>query len=292
MGYYAPHIAKDIIYELRRVKSFELQTAIETVIRIKNPSLVSTQIADDAYTLKTKVRHQLNKHLKECETKKINPLFQWSEIDEERIISLCNKENTTKEENDEDRYKYTEDCKLYLQNIDPVLFEKLGKNLLQFIGCEAFVTQASQDEGIDFGGVLRLSKSEKEYSIASRVLQEFSLKIIGQAKRYKNEVGVNELRELNGTLHEKIIENLVLKHKGNEIINKLKEYSYPTALIFITTGRFTSTAINLAKDVGMILMDGDQVAQALLHMEHGCKRNETGIWEFDGDSINDWLVNS
>ncbi len=74
-----------------------------------------------------------------------------------------------------------------LMELTPGEFENLITNLFEKMGLEARLTQASRDGGVD--------------CVAYDPRPIFGGKVIIQAKRYKNTVGVSAVRDLFGTVH-------------------------------------------------------------------------------------------
>nr|WP_154892860.1 restriction endonuclease [Paenibacillus xylanexedens] len=285
-------IAERILEKLNVSHRLKLHEVIEVILSEENPQQSESSISDIASSLCEKVRKQLNKKLGIWTEQKIFPLFRWGEIDINILFSNIAPKIVGGLEHSEGKYKLSDSIRKYLMKIEPRSFEKLGKALLKNIGSESFLTRASKDEGIDFGGVIKFNLfnvSSIDYSLFERVFQDLSFRVIGQAKRYRGTVSVKELRELQGTNHVNILNNIVEKHKNDEQVRLLENHSLPIIFLFISTGEFSKDARKYANDVGMLLMDGNQIAQALAHMEIGCTRSSTGLWQFERESIELWL---
>jgi restriction system protein len=81
----------------------------------------------------------------------------------------------------------TLDTRSNLMDLSPSEFESLITNLFQKMGLETKLTQASRDGGVD--------------CVAFDLRPILGGKVIIQAKRYKNTVGVSSVRDLFGTMH-------------------------------------------------------------------------------------------
>jgi restriction system protein len=79
------------------------------------------------------------------------------------------------------------DTRQNLMDLTPGEFESLITNLFQSMGLETKLTQASRDGGVD--------------CVAFDPRPVLGGKVIVQAKRYKNTVGVSAVRDLFGTMH-------------------------------------------------------------------------------------------
>src|SRR5580658_9590404 len=74
-----------------------------------------------------------------------------------------------------------------LMELTPSQFEALISNLFQHMGLDTKLTRASRDGGVD--------------CVAYDSRPVLGGKVVIQAKRYKNTVGVSAVRDLFGTLH-------------------------------------------------------------------------------------------
>lgn len=124
----------------------------------------------------------------------------------------------------------TLDSRPNLMDLNPQDFENLVCNLFAKMGLESKLTQASRDGGVDV--------------IAFDNRPIFGGKVVIQAKRYKNTVGVSAVRDLYGTLM-------------NEGANKG---------ILVTTSGFGPDAFTFAKDKPIELLDGGHLLSLLEQM--------------------------
>ena len=92
------------------------------------------------------------------------------------------------------------DTRANLMELSPSEFEALITNLFARIGLETRLTQASRDGGVD--------------CVAFDPRPIFGGKVVIQAKRYKNTVGVSAVRDLYGTMTER---GSVQRHSGNDV---------------------------------------------------------------------------
>ena len=105
-------------------------------------------------------------------------------------------------------------------DLNPFEFENLVNNLFSKIGFEAKLTRSSRDGGIDV--------------VAFDPRPILGGKVVVQAKRYKNVVGVESVRDLYGSMM-------------NERAGKG---------ILVTTSHYGTDAYNFAKDKPIELIDG------------------------------------
>ncbi len=114
----------------------------------------------------------------------------------------------------------TLDTRPNLMELNPYEFENLVSNLFEKMGLESRLTRSSKDGGVD--------------AIAFDKRPVIGGKVVIQAKRYKNAVGVSAVRDLYGTMM-------------NEGANKG---------ILVTTSNYGTDAYEFAKDKPIELIDG------------------------------------
>lgn len=107
-----------------------------------------------------------------------------------------------------------------LMDLSPTEFEHLVSNLFQRMGLDCKLTRASRDGGVD--------------AVAFDTRPILGGKVVIQAKRYSDTVGVSAVRDLFGTMH-------------NEGANKG---------ILVTTSQYGTDSYEFAKDKPIELIDG------------------------------------
>ncbi len=141
-----------------------------------------------------------------------------------------------------------------LRSLSPEGFERLCQRLLRASGFKRVeVKGRSGDGGIDGEGILEINPL-------------VSLKVIFQAKRYKDAVSPSQVRDFRGAMQGRA-------EKG----------------IFITTGRFTQEAKNEAIREGappIELVDGDKLVQLFEQKQLGLKPKT--IYEIDHDFFEEY----
>lgn len=119
------------------------------------------------------------------------------------------------------------DTRPNLMELTPGEFESLITNLFQSMGLETKLTQASRDGGVD--------------CVAFDPRPVLGGKVVVQAKRYKNTVGVSAVRDLFGTMH-------------NEGASKG---------ILVTTSGYGKAAFNFAEGKPIELLSGSNLLYLL-----------------------------
>lgn len=161
--------------------------------------------------------------------------------------------------------------------LEPYLFEVFCSKILLLMGAtEAITTKRTGDEGIDFLGKLRFPNSFDEIGLNS-MERSFFINIFGQAKRYSKDktVGTGEIRELIGSLSILRYQEIVSIGNSTSIKKQFGEIRLcdPLVCMFVTTGYFSSQAIQLAERTGVITKDGKQLATYLALKQIGFDKN-------------------
>ena len=183
-------------------------------------------------------------------------------------------------------------------NIDPLLleireltfqeFELFGACVLRELGAKpVWVTPHSDDQGIDFYGILSLGQNSFLPSPFGQLAHDVRLRFAGQAKHYPNNpIGPEMIRELVGSIS-------LARHKvfttNAEMFDDLELLPFnPLVAMFFTTGRFTSGALELAQKSGVIAKSGEQLAVFLADRRIGMYEDK-GKVRFDKDRFHAWL---
>ena len=119
------------------------------------------------------------------------------------------------------------DSRPNLMTLSPTEFESLVQNLFERMGLETRQTRASRDGGVD--------------AVAYDPRPIVGGKIVIQAKRYKNTVGVSAVRDLYGTL----------QNEGG------------SKGLLVTTSRFGNASYEFAKNKPLELIDGPELLYLL-----------------------------
>jgi hypothetical protein len=118
------------------------------------------------------------------------------------------------------------------------------------------VTGGTKEGGVDFFGLLQMEQFSNGV-----LLRNVKIRIIGQAKRYKNVVDDDKVRVF------KTHQDDLLQNTGSAI-KKLPSWfiisKYPLLSIFIATTKFTLGAKRYARQNNIILRDGEQVTEDLI----------------------------
>lgn len=160
-------------------------------------------------------------------------------------------------------------------------FEAVCRGILSLMGCEnPVLTPRSNDQGIDFYGLLRMTgRLNRTYERGiDRAMRSW---VIGQAKQVGEPVGTAEVRELLGSLE--LARHGINADKGRSLAQlDLKAYDsiFP---FFITTGTFSRDAWSLIDQTGLVGMDGPVVAAFLADhcvadVNGACKEEAFQAW--------------
>ena len=158
-----------------------------------------------------------------------------------------------------------------LQNLSPNQFEALWILLIQHLGGERFELRGkSGDGGIDFTAEFNIYRLRQSLRHAAQAwLDETEARstvlVIGQAKHWPNRILPPAiLRELAGTMY--LHSPMATKGERRGSVGML-----------VTTGRFSSKAEFQARSAGIILLDGEWVASAIINFGVGIFRGSVGL---------------
>jgi hypothetical protein len=144
------------------------------------------------------------------------------------------------------------DLRKHLLSMPPQKFEELIRSLLEEMGFdETETTQYVNDKGIDVRGILKTN-------------QLTAMRVVIQAKRWTNNIGSVQIRNLRGSLR------MVDGEQG----------------IMITPSDFTLEAKNEAQAEGKMpitLINGNQLISLLIQYKVGVKQEERIIYSIDSD---------
>jgi hypothetical protein len=160
-----------------------------------------------------------------------------------------------------------------LFSLAPDEFESLCGLVLRRAGCDAVtVTKTQGDDGVDFIARLRVvgAFSAGPPSTLYRVAGDTSLLLYGQAKRYslRNVIQKDHINSLSGSwnvVRSKRADGSVTPDQQSALARAGFRDAMPALLVFATTGRYASGALQAAESIGCITLDGEQIAQLLLH---------------------------
>jgi hypothetical protein len=159
-------------------------------------------------------------------------------------------------------------------------FERFGSRILTELGASAVrVTPHSNDQGIDFYGILRLSDLGTVPAPFLQMAQEVTLRFAGQAKHYPDSsLGPGIVRELVGSV--------MLARYGihSSTVSPFQDFGllalHPLLGMIFTTGRVTSGAMKVANEAGIMVRSGEQLSVFLADRGVGYLNGEFNLEEF------------
>ena len=191
-----------------------------------------------------KVRLEVKKKISECREKGVKPRYLFSEVS-----------NTLYRVRD----VKTDEIRLKIKSIDWNSFEHLCKHILEISGVTApGVTKSSKEGGIDFYGLLRMGDYRQ-----SILLSGLEIRIVGQAKHHSEDEKVGE-PDMNAFI--KQFEGFRDgKGRGFKAVPAwFRRARSPVTAIVITNTEFTDGAQTAARNAGVVIRDGEQIAEDLV----------------------------
>jgi len=176
-----------------------------------------------------------------------------------------------------------------IQALSPTEFEVFGAKVLGELGAQKVrVTRQSNDQGIDFYGVLNVGELLKVPAPFFRLSHDLEIRFAGQAKHYpKHAVGTDVVRELIGAISLARFKTYSTETDLFEDF-ELKPLNPLVAMLF-TTGSLSSGAVELAGKAGIIARSGLQLAAFLADCGVGMRSDANGV-TFDAEAFSAWLA--
>lgn len=178
-----------------------------------------------------------------------------------------------------------------LLRLTPRQFEQLCAEVLRSVGCQSItVSQASKDDGVDALAALPMSVALTAHTPLHRLAGSMSFLVYAQAKRYSRDhpVEQDEVFEVQGswTAMRHGFANGALAPEARSALLKADYRSAdPVFLIMLTTSRFSAGSEAKADALGVLLLDGEQIAQLLIERDYGLSRTIADEWELDEVAI-------
>ena len=162
----------------------------------------------------------------------------------------------------------------YLLNIAPRGFEFVCGAIFSLLGySDVEVTKGSGDGGIDF-------MATHTICVGDTCQEVIKIRFLGQAKRYKNKVGIGEIRDFLGATE--LLRCGAYTHAPDEIksifsgFEKLSPFGAHGRMMVATSG-FTSQAKMLAEAFGIRCIGADELARIFHHFKVGFIRSNTQV---------------
>ncbi|MDI6735943.1 MAG: restriction endonuclease [bacterium] len=158
-------------------------------------------------------------------------------------------------------------------------FEHLCKHILQnTIGHNIYVNRGTKEGGVDIYGILELGTY-----IPGILFRNAKLRVLGQAKKWSNNVGPDTIDELRTKYND-------LLQRSGQAYNILPEWfksiNESVISLVITSSTFTVEAKKSAniENLTMILIDSDEIVEMIIQSPNANQwlvQNEKGQFEFD-----------
>ena len=174
-----------------------------------------------------------------------------------------------------------------LFNLTSTEFELLCREVLRIAGCHGItVTRSSKDDGVDAIAALKMRVVLERGSPLYRMAGDVSFFVYLQAKAHeaRNAAGPDEVYETQGSweaLRHGYADNTIVPDLRAAMMRADYRSADPVLLILATTSRLTATAISKAADIGMLTLDGEQIAQLLVERGFGVAQSGPGFWQVD-----------
>lgn len=175
--------------------------------------------------------------------------------------------------------------------ISPRQFELLCGEILREVGCHGItVTRSSKDDGVDAMAALRMRTVLEKGTPLYRMAGDVSFFVYLQAKAHgaDNAAGPDEIYETQGSwdaLRHGYADNTIDVGLRAAMVRADYRSADPVLLVLATTSRLTDTAVKKASDLGLLTLDGEQIAQLLLERSVGVGQYGPGFWYVDRGAL-------
>ncbi len=255
-------------------ETVDLEGFCERKLRELNPEIGELEVADEIDGILSEVTHQLNKKIDSFKEKGIPPNFEFDDY-VPKILRRCSSNNGN---NDWLRFvrRWRNEIKAAIKNMDPITFEHFCRHILQINGIVSFVTKPSRDGGVDFYGLLEMRNYTQKVFLSS-----VKLRVLGQAKHHSGEdkVGGATIDEIRTKYDD-------FNRGQGRAVDILPCWftvlSLPIMAMVATNTDFTSGARQSAERDNIILRDGDQITEDIIHSPKSKQWFHTNI---DGNKI-------
>lgn len=202
------------------------------------------------------IRFKIDGHKKEFTI----PSYDFSDYNSDLLIKSSLTELYGAKDLVETKIYWREKLQNFLKEVTWRDFENIAKHILGYNGLNDIeITQASNDQGIDFWGYVSI---ENETSI-TRFQKDLKFRVIGQVKHSVTDVKVNHSKVSSfGTE----LNRLRKKNPPNYFTGLSDEFfqsSLPLVGLFITNSDYLPKAVDFSKDYGIIVWNGRQISEDL-----------------------------
>jgi hypothetical protein len=220
----------------------------EERIKQLSPGITDLEINDSLEDVVYRIKARLKKQIELYKVKGLRPIYDFDPFLDDVLIH-----------SEEVSSRRLRESKLSIKSMDWGKFEDLCIQVLANNGIDKVgVTRRVKEGGIDFYGVLVMGK----YT-SGALLKDLEVRILGQARHHsgKLKVSPDELKVLK--------EDCANFKAGRGVAIKVipewfVEINSPLVPMFITNTGFTKGAYVYASQEGILIKNGDQIAQDLL----------------------------
>jgi Restriction endonuclease len=271
-----------VAYSLTTPEALRLSELVELVGTEQDKERILPDNDRQRYDRLQRLTTALRDAIDDCARRRIRPPLSESTLAPGSFVSnFANKEGLSPEQQDSyARHRLLPDMLQALYSLDPREFEVLCGRVLSLLGCRNIsVTQAQKDDGVDAISELpMLAGMRFDQNVTLPPLYRFaghiSFLVYTQAKRYSegHKVGQEEVLELEGSwraTRNSYFEGTLAPERTTALRRADYRIADPVLLVLMTTSSFTAGALAKAESVGIVTIDGEQLAQLLLESSFG-----------------------
>jgi hypothetical protein len=236
------------------------------------------RMAEILQDIGSQVRHYLGDYIDRCNCDGLSPRFSFG-VTTDTLINKQAQLHTAKAS-----------FLAWVSALDPYQFEKFCTKILEIEGCKNIsVTSPSHDGGVDFYGTKEISVlSEGDLSF----FKDVEVLVLGQAKKYTTKIGVDHIRDFIGS--SQMASTALYKGAPVFLPTPIKFESFkphaPSLLIYVTSGEVNDNARQLAKWLGIKLIDGDRIVDIFYSKDIALRRLSNEV-VFDRSELDKFVGN-
>jgi hypothetical protein len=249
-------------------KPQHIKDVLIQVLQRDHSALKATELADQQFP---RVKARLLELVSELEDSEIDPLIRFNPSNPDYIqgpLFIQPRDPPPVREAKLGRLR-AQPVRTSLARLTFDRFEIVSAALLSLLGARDYQqTVRSNDQGIDFFGLISLADLLPADFPFFRFQHALQLWLVGQAKHYPNgKVSAPEIRNLVGAIN---LARFKEYAAATDLLSKLPLRSCdPVFALFLTTGTYTRDAVRLAENSGVVLRDVNDIAKLLCDQNAG-----------------------
>lgn len=289
-------IARMLAEQMWEERSVSLRSACGKLLSDLDNELSEGDADELAESMEPQVHEALESYLDESSRRGVVPSFRWGTVDKRRLVGFPAYSNQLLEPVRVGIPFFRRIRGAIATEISPDMFEQLCAKFLSLMGCApTYTTVTSHDGGIDFIGAGQFDRPTLPVDLdaRARTLGRINFIVVGQAKQcaIDRRVRTEDIRAFYGSalIATRLADSASHYTQADRLLKTVGyRAALPVVLLFVTTSDFVRDAHELASRLGIVEVDGEQLAQTLAVNGVGLVRGESGL-AFDCAALEAWV---